>query len=464
MKDPLLHELQGLLPEGGVLGPEDLAGRARNAWDASPLEARALVRPSSTAELSRVMRLCHAHGQTVVVHGGLTGVCDGDRATRHDVVVSFERMTSVEEIDVVGRTATVQAGCTLQAAQAAVERQGLFFPLDLGARGSCTIGGNVATNAGGSNVLRYGMMRAQVLGLEAVLADGTIISSMNRMIKNNTGYDVKQLFIGTEGTLGIVTRAVVALRESSSSINTVLVALDDGEKIARFLKHMDRALGGTLSSFEAMWGDYYREVTAPGRHVSPFGRDHSYYVIAEAQGPHQDEDTKRFEAAVEQAFEAGLVVDAVLPKSGTERDRVWAIRENFEAIYEHRPIFLYDIGVPIRDMLAYVAEVRASVARRWPSGHCWVLGHIGDGNLHFFVTPGSHSDEPAQLHRISDELVYEPLSRYGGAVSAEHGTGLEKKPWMRVTRSAAEIELMRLLKRTLDPRNILNRGKVLDVG
>ncbi|HVN41890.1 MAG TPA: FAD-binding oxidoreductase, partial [Steroidobacteraceae bacterium] len=431
--------------------------------DASPLEAAALVRPSTTKELSRLMRLCHARSQPVVIHGGRTGVCDGDRAGPQDVVISLERMAAIEEIDAVGRTATVQAGCTLQAMQNAAEERGLFFALDLGARGSCTIGGNVATNAGGSNVLRYGMMRAQVLGLEAVLADGTIVSSMNRMLKNNTGYDLKQLFIGSEGTLGIVTRVIVGLHERSSSLNTALVAIDGGEKLPLFLKHMDRALGGTLSSFEAMWGEYYREVTKPGRHTAPLGREHAFYVIAESQGPDPENDARRFEDAVTAALEGGLVVDAVLPKSGTERDRIWAIRENFEALFEQRPVFLYDVSVPIKAMLAYVEEVEAAIVRQWPNGRFFVLGHVADGNLHFFVIPGATQDDPAQLHRLSDEMVYRPLAHCGGAVSAEHGTGLEKKAWMSVTRNSEEIELMRLLKRTLDPRNILNRGKVLDL-
>jgi FAD/FMN-containing dehydrogenase len=284
------------------------------------------------------------------------------------------------------------------------------------------------------------------------------------MLKNNTGYDLKQLFIGSEGTLGIVTRVIVALREESCSVNTVLVALDEGTRIPGFLKHMDRALGGTLSSFEAMWGDYYREVTEAGWHVAPLDRGYPYYVIAEAQGPDQEQDTRRFENAVATALDAGLIVDAVLPKSGNERDRIWAIREDFEALRQHTPLFLYDISVPIRDMLAYVDAVRGSVVERWPHARFYVLGHIGDGNLHFFIAPGPTDDDPARLHRLSDELVYTPLARYGGAVSAEHGTGLEKKAWMGVTRSPDEIELMRVLKRTLDPRNILNRGKVLDVG
>jgi FAD/FMN-containing dehydrogenase len=459
----LLSELQAYLPSDAVLGPDQAALRSRNYWDPIPLTAGAVVRVRSTQELSALMNLCHERGQTVVPHGGLTGVCDGDRSTLKDVVVSFERLNQIEEIDPVGRTVTVQAGCTLQALQQAVAAEGLYFPLDLGARGSCTIGGNIATNAGGTNVIRFGMMRSQVLGLEAVLPDGTVISSMNRMLKNNTGYDLKQLFIGTEGTLGLVTRAVLALKESSSSLNTVLVALADGEHLAPLLKLVDKHLGGNLSSFEAMWGNYYRAVTAPGWHGSPLDRSHAFYVVIEAQGASQEADELQFRAAIERAFEAGLIVDAVFPKSGAEREHIWAIREDFEALRQEKPLILYDVSLPLRDMHAYVAEVTANLRAAWPQSEFYALGHVGDGNLHFFVAPRvSAGADLAALHAKSDACVYTPLKKYHGAVSAEHGIGLEKKAWMPVTRTAAELHLMRLLKRTLDPKNILNPGKVID--
>ncbi len=458
----LIAELRTFLGADVVADAKEAGTRARNYWDATPLEALALIRPRSTEDVSRVMKVCHARGQTVVVHGGLTGVCDGDRSTAQDVVISFERMSRIEEIDVIGRTVMVQAGCALQTLQAAVEREGLYFPLDLGARGSCTVGGNVATNAGGINVIRYGMMRALVLGLEVVLADGTVVSSMNRMLKNNTGYDIKQLFIGSEGTLGIVTRMVLSLREQSTSVNTALVAVPSGDRIPELLKLMDRRLGGTLSSFEAMWGDYFRAVTEPGWHAAPMDRNYPFYVVIEAQGPDQDEDARRFTAAVEQAFEAGLIADAVLPKSGAERQHIWAIREDFEAILELKPLFLYDISVPLRNMLAYTGEVAARLKQRWPGSLLYVLGHIGDGNLHFFIWPGDLAQGKQALHAASDEIVYGPLARFQGAVSAEHGIGLEKKAWLSASRSAEEIALMKALKQTLDPKGILNRGKVID--
>lgn len=401
----------------------------------------------------------------MVAHGGLTGHSDGDLTTARDLILSLERMSTIEEIDQIGRTVTVQAGCTLQRLQEAVAARGLFLPLDLGGRGSCSIGGNVSTNAGGSNVIRYGMARAHVLGLEAVLPDGTVVSAMNRLLKNNTGYDVKQLFIGTEGTLGVVTRVVLALKEQPRSVDTALVACANGAAMLAFLKHMDQRLGGTLSCFEAMWGEYFHTATAPGFHAAPLSRDWPFYVIAEAQGPDPEADSARFTSVVAEALEGGLIVDAVIPKSGAERAHIWAIRESFEAGRKFRPKFVYDVGLPIRDAFDYVEEVRAALTRTWSTSRLLVIGHLGDGNLHLIVLPGADAASLSADDALarSNECVYPPLGKVGGAVSAEHGVGLEKKPWMSVTRSEYEIELMRVLKRALDPKNILNRGKVVDV-
>jgi FAD/FMN-containing dehydrogenase len=455
---PILAEIGRIVGPGQVLTGDAVSSRTRHAWSAEPLEALALVRPASSGEVSHVLRLCHQHRQPVVTHGGRTGLSGGERATAADLVLSLERMNRIEEIDPAGRTVTVQAGCTLQALHEAVDAEGLYFPLDLGARGSCTVGGNIATNAGGVTVIRYGMMRAQVLGLEAVLADGTVVSSMNRMLKKNSGYDLKQLFIGTEGTLGVVTRAVLALRERPSSVCTVLLAVDDASKLAPLLRHFDQRLGGQLSSFEAMWGDYYRAVTVPGGHAAPLERDHAFYVLVEAQGADPDADAARFEATVAAAWEAGLVTDAVLPKSRAERDHLWAIREDFGPIRHDRPMFTYDVSLPIGLMPDYVEEVEARVRARWPGGRFYAFGHLGDGNLHFVICPRV---EAADLHEQVDAAVYEPLARFGGAVSAEHGIGTEKRAWLHASRSPEEIEVMRLLKRSLDPHGILNPGKVI---
>ncbi|HEY0916915.1 MAG TPA: FAD-binding oxidoreductase [Solimonas sp.] len=457
----ILEVLTAALGTDAVLPPERVADRANSYWDPSPMRAAALVRPRSTAELSRLLQICHERGQPVVTQGGLTGCVEGATTDTSSVVISLERMTAIEDIDPVGRTATVQAGVVLQRLQEAVREQGLMFPVDLGARGSCTVGGNVATNAGGINVIRYGMIRSRVLGLEAVLADGTVISSMNHMLKNNAGYDLKQLFIGSEGTLGVVTRVVVRLEELPVSRNTAMVALASFGHVTGLLKRLQQSLGGQLSAYEVMWGDYFREVTAPGWHRAPMEREHAYYVVLEAEGANPEADREQFEAVMAQALEEGLVADAVIPQSDTERRALWEIRENFSALYQRKPIFLYDVSLPIREMEQYITTVQGRLTQRWPNSRCDVIGHIGDGNLHLFVHPGCEGEGQ---HEQSDAEVYAPLEPIGGSISAEHGIGTEKRGKLGISRSADEIALMHLLKRSLDPKGILNPGKVLEMG
>ena len=441
-----------------MLTGTDVAARATSFWNEAPMQARALVLPRTTDEVSGILRCCHAAGQPVITHGGLTNCVAAVEAGADDIVLSLEKMNRIDEIDPVGGTATVEAGAILQTVQETVAERGLRFPLDLGARGSCTIGGNIATNAGGINVLRYGMMRNLVLGLEAVLADGTVVSSMNRMLKNNAGYDVKQLFIGTEGTLGVVTRAVLRLFPQPASRNSSLVALETFESVTDFLALLRDDLADTLSAFEIMWGDYYSAVTGENGHRAPLARDYPYYVVFEAEGSDARIDDDRFEAVLGKALERDIIVDAVIPKSAAEARAIWEIREDFEDVLEPAPVYLYDVSLPIRDMAGYVAAVKAKVRARWPRGACYTIGHVADGNLHFFVRP----NEPGDFHAASDECVYEPLAKVGGSISAEHGIGTDKTRWLPHSRSAAEIGLMRSLKSALDPTNILNPGRVLN--
>jgi FAD/FMN-containing dehydrogenase len=222
---------------------------------------------------------------------------------------------------------------------------------------------------------------------------------------------------------------------------------------------MGTALGGGLSAYEVMWGDYFRAVTEPGWHRAPMGRQHAFYVIAEADGTDPESDAARFERCLEAALGDGLIADAVIPKSDAERRALWAVREDFEAVVQAKPTFLYDVSLPIRDMDAYIGDVMSGLRQRWPGGRCHVIGHIGDGNLHLFVSPGIGDES---LHVAADEEVYGPLPRFGGSVSAEHGIGLEKKRWLATSRTETEIELMRALKRTLDPGALFNRGKIFD--
>lgn len=451
----LVRQLEDLLGPGAVLGPERIAERATSYWNPAAMQGAALVRPRSVGEVSGVMKICHAAGQSIVVQGGLTGVVAGAEAGPEDVILSLEKMDAVESVDTLDGVAVVQAGAVLQQVQERVKAQGFLFPVDLGARGSCTIGGMLATNAGGINVLRYGMIRNLVLGLEAVLADGTVVSSMNQMLKNNSGYDIKQLFIGSEGTLGIVTRAVIKLAPLPQSRQTVMFAAETFDAVTRVLQAMRTGLGGTLSAYEVMWNNYFAPVTADGGHAAPLGRGHGFYVLAEAEGMEPDADAARFERLLERGLESGDIVDAVIPKSETERQALWRVREDFEPIL---PAYLYDVSLPIRAMDAYVTRLGRALAEWRPGAEGMVFGHIADGNLHIFTRP----HDGGRHHEQSDRIVYGCLEGLGGSVSAEHGIGLDKKAWMPQTRSAEEIALMRRLKTLLDPAGILNPGRVFD--
>ena len=450
----VLSALRNALGEQLVISDERLAQRATSYWNPAPTAAVALLTPRSTEQVSKAMAICHEHRQPVVTHGGLTGCVQGAEARTGEVILSLEKMNQVERIDPSGATASVQAGVVLEVLKNTVAEEGLLFPLDLGARGSCTIGGNIATNAGGVNVLRYGMMRNLVLGLEVVTADGTVLTSMNQMLKNNAGYDLKQLFIGSEGTLGIVTRAVLKLYPQPTSCNTALVATDSFDKVTTLLPHLQRDLAGTLSAYEVMWGDYFRGVTGDTGHRPPMNRDYPYYVLVEAEGADAESDASRFEGLLEVAFESGIAIDAVIAKSEAERGALWHIREDFEDIL---PAHLYDISLPISSMDQYVKQVVAGLKTRWPDSECYVLGHVADGNLHLFTCPNTDGD----THAESDQIVYSPLQGLDGSISAEHGIGTEKLHWLPKSRSEQEIELMRLLKKSLDPNGLLNPGRVI---
>ena len=450
--------LEGIAGPGGLLTGADVRARASGIWNPAPIEADAIVRPRGTEEVAALLRLCHEAEQPLVTHGGLTGLVHGAQTAAGDLVLSTERMTAIEALDPVGRTMTVQAGVTLQAAQEAADEAGLLLALDLGARGSCTIAGNLATNAGGNRVIRYGMARDQVLGLEVVLADGTVLSSMNRMLKNNAAFDLKQLFIGSEGTLGVITRAVLRLREKPRSEQTALVAAESLSDVVALLKHADVRLGGTLSAFEVMWNDFYRLVTSPpAQGTPPLAQEHAYYVLLDSLGGDPDSDNAQFEAMLGEALEAGMIVDAALASSGRERDALWALRDDVEQTFNEGPAITFDVSLPIAAMEAYVSTVRQRLAQAFADHHCWIFGHLGDGNLHLVVAVGDA--EPATRQRV-EEAVYGPLQAIGGSVSAEHGIGLEKKPWLHLSRSREEIDTMRRLKASLDPHGILNPGKV----
>ncbi|MCY3884908.1 MAG: FAD-binding oxidoreductase [Gammaproteobacteria bacterium] len=457
--DTQISEFQGIVGNSGILQGDDVSNRSERIWTDETVQARAIIRPRSTQQLSDVLRLCYERDQPVVIHGGLTGLVDGARTTNTDIVVSTELMNEIEFIDPIARTMTVQAGVKLQQIHEAAESEGLLFPLDLGARGSCSIGGNIATNAGGNRVIRYGMTRDMVLGLEAVLADGTIMSSMNDMIKNNAGYDLKHLFVGTEGSLGVVTRAVLRLRELPLTDEAVFMSVDEFDNLPKILKRMDQRLGGTLTSFEVMWNDYYSLICDDGtEHTPPVSINHPYYVLLEAWGGDSKLDHARMEAAVESVYQEHLISEAAIAQSSTQRNAFWAIRDDVEKCMTIKPTFVFDVSLRIGDMEAYVVEVNRRLTERFGTYRIFTFGHLGDGNLHFAINTGTDPDDQLPVERC----VYEPLRSINGSISAEHGIGLEKKEFLDISRNEIEIDLMRTLKKSLDPKGILNPGKIFE--
>lgn len=457
----IIEKLAGEMREGLLLIGYDIPERHLHDWmaEAPPGTALALARPRDTEEVGALLSACLRLRLPVVPQGGLTGLAGGAVPVPGCVLLSLERMCGVEEIDAAASTAVVLAGTPLQTLQQAAWDAGLFFPLDLGARGSCTIGGNLSTNAGGNRVLRYGMARDLVLGLEAVLADGTVVSSLNKMLKNNTAYDLKQLFIGSEGTLGVITRAVLRLHPQPRSVCTALCAVTDYAAVLALLRHVRDGLGGTLSAFEVMWPDFYRLVTAgvPGLDA-PLSREFGAYVLIESMGTDPLPDQGRFEQVLGAALEAGMVTDAVIAQSTEETASLWRVRD---ASGELRRIFHphsgYDVSVPAGQIGAFVEDCRTRLCRRWSGAETVFFGHVGDANIHIGVRIGDAVQPVAEV----DAIVYRCVGDWRGSISAEHGIGLLKRQHLHHSRSESERMLMGRVKRALDPQGILNPGKVL---
>lgn len=459
MSPDLLQQLYQLLGPKGVV-TEGIEQRTTDGWGNNDCLASVILRPTTTQQVSDIMRLCSAEGQKVVTQGGCTNMTHACDTSRDELVISMERMTVIESVDNSNRTMTVQSGVPLQHIQERAESEGLFFALDLGARGSATIGGNIATNAGGNQVIRYGMAREQVLGLEVVLADGRILSSMNQMLKNNAGYDLKHLFIGSEGTLGIVTRAVLRLRSRLPVATTALVATDQFSKMPRLLNHMESALGGKLGAFETLWQSYYRIAYGGEQQTSPpLSVDYLFYILLESTGIDAQQDREQFLAALETAMEQELICDAVLAESQHQQQGLWAVRDNIPSLQPYQPIILFDISLPLSEMENYLEEMEANIREIDSSLFIATLGHLGDGNLHVAVQLGN--DQPERRKAV-ELAVYGPLQQRGGSISGEHGIGLEKKPYLHLCRSEVEIQLMEQLKKLLDPQCLLNCGKVIE--
>jgi len=462
LMENLISDLIAVVGEQNVLLNGDVRARTNSWFDNTPIQARAIVRPGNTQEVSRVLSLCNTAQASIVPMGGLTGFVEGAIAEKHHIGLSLERMNKVDSIDVDNRTVVVEAGLPLQALHEYVADYDLHYPVDLGARGSCTLGGMAATNAGGNEVLRYGMTREQILGLEVVLSSGEVITNLRPLLKNNTGYDLKQLFIGSEGTLGIITRITLRLRPLHQSLSTALIAVPRFDCLPKILKHLERSLGGRLSAFEVMWQEHYKFIIDDeSTHKSPLSLEHEYYVLIQASNYHELE-TEIFLSALSEAMEGGLVEDAAIASSISQQQSMWAIRDDIERLTSGlAPYIGYDVSLPINKMEAYIEQLDLKLKNIWSETKLIVFGHLGDGNLHLFIHigPTLSAKEKNQVNH----LVYEPLLTLDGSVSAEHGIGLQKKAYLKYSRTETEIELMKTFKKSLDPSNILNPGVIFDI-
>jgi len=415
-------------------------------------QAECVVRPGTTGEVSRVVALCAREGVAVVPQGGNTGLVGGSvpMGLRREVVVSLSRMNRVRALDPLNDTITVEAGCVLAAVQQAAEGAGRLFPLSLAAEGSCQIGGNLSTNAGGVNVLRYGNAREQVLGLEVVLPDGRVWDGLRGLRKDNTGYDLKQLFLGAEGTLGVITAAVLRLYPRPTATATAWVAVESPQKAVELLAELRKHLGDRISAFELVSRECLDAVLAHRPETrDPLKERKPWYVLAEFG------DSGAADSLRERVTDALESHEAVLAQSDEQSRQLWRIRESIpEAQFTN---VKHDVSVPVSRTPELIERAGRALKAAFPESRPYVFGHVGDGNLHYNIGPESLLKRGAEVNRI----VYDAVAALGGSISAEHGLGQLKREEIRQHKSAVELELMRTLKKALDPQGLMNPGKLL---
>ena len=452
-----LNALRARFKTPAYQGADDIPQRnQQDESGLSPTLPLALIRPDSVEGFCQAVQICAEHGISIVPQGGMTGLVGGAAPLPQCIALSTERFSGIEEINTDEATMTVRAGTILESAQIAAEKAGLFLPLDLGARGSCTIGGVLATNAGGNRVIRYGMARELALGLEAVLSDGSLISDLSGMLKNNSGYNLKHIFIGAEGTLGVITRAVLRLRAAPVTTQAALIGLPDYDGVLRLLAGARRSLGGTLSAFEVMWPSYWNAVSQKAN--PPLGINHGFYILCETQGENPQQAAAAFEAFLGNHFDDGTISDAVIAQTLSEAKKFWAVRDATGDLHQIvGPYIGFDIGLPIKTMDVFVQ--RCSSALKKCGLDAVFYGHIADGNIHInvFDPSGNALDRDA-----INTLVYGLMVMFGGIVSAEHGIGQTKKPYLSLCRQPAEIAAMQRLKTAFDPNCTFNPGRIFD--
>ncbi|MFP6849038.1 MAG: FAD-binding oxidoreductase [Pseudomonas sp.] len=469
LPNSLLQALHAVLGDAGLIRDAERMHSYLSDWrNAYKGQAALVLRPASTEEVAAAVRLCSEAGVALVPQGGNTGLCGGSIPDESgaQVVLSLTRMTRIRDVDVGNETITVEAGVVLQRLQEAAAEVGRLFPLSLGAEGSCTVGGNLATNAGGTAVLRYGNMRDLALGLEVVLPNGRIWNGLRGLRKDNTGYDLKQLFIGAEGTLGIITAAVLKLFPAVRSLTTAWVALPSPQAAVELLGQMRSLCGDRLTGFELMSRQSLEFVL---RHVAGcndlFAEVHSWYVLIELSDTLFDAPLNdMLERGLAEAFEQGTVLDAVVASSQSQVAALWALREGISEAQNHEgPSLKHDISVPVSSIAAFVAEADKRLQQAFPGVRIVAYGHVGDGNLHYNISKPLGAEDAgfkAQAQAIM-HVIFDVTASFAGSISAEHGLGQSKRDAARHYKDPLELELMRSIKQTLDPAGLMNPGKLL---
>ncbi|RBY89125.1 hydroxyacid dehydrogenase [Blastococcus sp. TBT05-19] len=469
MTPELLASLREVVGDAGlVTDPDQLAGYLTDWRGAYRGTASVVVRPSTAEEVAGVVTLCRDAGIALVPQGGNTGLCGGavPDSSGQEVVLSLTRLRRIREVDPVNQTITVEAGVVLQQVQEAAAAVDRLFPLSLGAEASCTVGGNLSTNAGGTAVLRYGTMRDLTLGLEVVLPDGRVWNGLEKLRKDNTGYDLKHLFIGAEGTLGVVTAAVLKLYPALHGRATAWVALPSAQAAVDLLGVLRTLVGDRVTAFEAM---SRQSVEVVLRHVAgardPFASPHPWYALVELGDTLADAGLDGLlESALGEAFERELALDAVVASGSAQIAGLWSLREGISEAQNHEgPSLKHDVTVPVSSIAAFVAETDRALAAAVPGIRLVVYGHIGDGNLHYNLSkPVGADDEEFRVR--ADELariVYDGTARFDGSISAEHGLGQSKREIVADYKDPVALQLMRGVKELLDPAGLMNPGKVL---
>lgn len=456
----LINSFKKILDDSSIITGDSLKSRFYHIWKTdSSLESICLLLPKNTNEISSILKICHDNNQEVIVHGGLTNLVGSTISNNNQVVISLEKMNKILEVDDLGKTLTCEAGAIIEDLINKAKEKDLLLPLNFGARGSAQIGGAISTNAGGLRVFKYGMTRTLVLGIEVVLPDGTIISSLKKLMKDNSGYDLKQFFIGSEGTLGIVTKAVLRLYQLPKTRYTALAAINNYSKVLELLRFMENKISKNLTGFEMLWNKTYTQMVSDKTVYKKYLPDnYKYYVFIEFMGVDFDSDYNFFENAVMDSLNIGIIEDAVIGKDEKEQLNIWGIREDVAVLAEEKEFDQhFDISIPV-DL---IGEVIDQIIEKLESidgvKTIFPFGHIADGNIHFII--GKDSDDEDLKSAIND-VIYNATAKINGSISAEHGIGLDKKKYLIKSRSEDEINLMRLIKKSIDPKNILNPGRV----